>query len=315
MSKVKSLNLADSVQAGIRFVAKQPLAIIKAGGGLAIILSAIFVFLAYLSNNYLSKLILSIVFEQFSLFALIMTIVIWLVWFALTVAFAAYLALAYYRLAIGCDRPALVWQLGSAASPLVGVRADEALIIKTALKRIFSLWALVVAAILLALGEVIGFFATILSQDQGDVGDAARIVSLVLMVLGYLALVTGLWAVTRRFLFLAPVIVDTGHADRRAVRAPIPGFFPTGLFKAQFLKSAGLVVIAYAPVWLINWLMAEVMSRTGGQHQVSTGNPFVLFLDALVSLAAIVLAMAFIGGALANVWRQRQIESQQVTAE
>ena len=314
MSKVNSLNLADSVQAGIRFVADQPLTIIKAGGGLAVALSAIFVLLTYLSNNYLAKLVFSIVFEQFDLFALIMTIVIWLIWLVLTVAFVAYLTLAYYRLAIGRERPPLVWQLGSATSPLVGVRADEALIMKTALKRIFSLWALVAAAILLALGEIIGFFGTILAQDRNDVGEAASVVALVLTVLGYLALVTGLWAVTRRFLFLAPVIVDTGQADRRAVKAPIPGFFPAGLFRAQFLKSAGLVVIAYIPVWLINWLMAEVMSRTGGQHQVSTGNPFFLFLDALVSLAAIVLAMAFIGGALAHIWRQRQGESQQVTA-
>ena len=315
MSEVKSFNLADSIQAGIRFFARQPLTIVKSGGGLAIALSAIFVFLTYLSNNYLSKLILSIVFEQFDFFALIMTIVVWLVWFALTVAFVAYLGLAYYRLASGRERPALVWQLGSADSPLVGVRADEALIIKTALKRIFSLWALVVAAVLLALGEIIGFFATILAQGQNDDGGAARVVALVLTMLGYLALVTGIWAVTRRFLFLAPVIVDTGEADRRAVKAPVPGFFPAGLFRAQFLKSAGLVLIAYLPVWLINWLMAEVMSRSGGQYQVSTGNPFFLFLDALVSLAAIVLAMAFVGGALAHIWRQRQGESQQVTAE
>ncbi len=305
MVHATSFNLADSIQSGIRFVTSQPMAVIKAGGGLAILLSAIFVFLSYLLGDYALRFMLSIVFSGFDFGSFLMMILIALAWFAMTVAFVAYLALTYYRLAVGRDRTELVWQLGSADSPLVGIRSDESLIIKTALKRIVSLWPLVVAAILLALGQITGLYADFARFAGTEDASGAGFLSFILTVLGYLALVTGLWAITRVFLYLAPVIVQTGQADRQAVRAPIPGSFPGGMTSAPFLKSAGLVVVAYLPVWLINWLMGQIMSRTGGNIQAGAGNPFVLFLDSLVSLAAIILAMAFVGGALAHIWRDR----------
>jgi len=303
-------NLADTVQAGIGFLTKSGVDFVKKVGPISLVAAAAFTALGIISGTFGDRAMLkSMASNEFS-FDYVVSFITGLFLAFLSIAFTAYLVVSAYRMASGAPETPYVWKLGSAEPPLIGVRKEESVMIGAIIRRIWSFWPLLVAGICFGISNVLdmqsqvsSFASTYGSYERSD-GSAAGFFASVFGLVGWFFIVWTLWNVTRRFLFLVPVIVETGTADKELAAAPIEGSFPTGIAKPMFLKCAALMLIAYLPIWLVGWLVESFFESADNDTRFARNSydPFVNGLLQVIDVATMIVAAAFFAGALAALW-------------
>ena len=291
-----SFRLIPAIENSLRFLLTRPLDIILSGGAAAIVLAVTYLILYYLYNDFGAQFLFSVLLQEPSMFALFMMIVLFVASILLFVAFHAYLVIVFYKLAYTMD--------GDRTLPAHADGAEK-LMVQTAMRRIWRLWPFLPAIVLLAVSELLGFFGEVQSMAEGD--DSLLWFANFLWLIGVLSYLGGLWSLVRNFLFMAPVIVETGGVDQRAIKAMVPGIFPMGLASAAFLKAIAVVLVAEIPLWFVDWAIDQILGPADPSASADASTAY-LFFSSLIGLAAIVLTSAVVAGALAHIWRERRAE-------
>ncbi|MBC7137178.1 MAG: hypothetical protein H5U17_00265 [Defluviimonas sp.] len=225
----------------------------------------------------------------------ISTLLLSVVGFAVNFGLVCYIVTAAYAAASPSGSRGWAWRWGSAEPPLLGITTEQALLARSAFRRLLSLWPGLIFALLWGVKVAVDM------QIDLRFGNATPQQSIARTLLFVLSAVFLLWyfqRLARNYLFRAPVIVETGTADEAAIAAWMPEGFPRCLRSAAYWNCTVLMLAAFAPIWVLRWLLGKLYDGL----DLWPSDALPMFVTNVMAFFAWAVMSVLLAGALRQAW-------------
>lgn len=287
-----AFNLADAIQAGINHLAATLVPTFRRYGVLILVVSLALAILQRMLIASQGEMAMGYAMGHgMSFGGAIWMVLVAILGAAVNFFLAIYLAVAVYAEAAGRPARGLAWQLGTAEPPLFALSVEQATVMRAALRRILTLWPFVPAAIF---GGLVVSLTMRLQMSFGHPPAGIVVLRAAAFLVAAFFMLWYIGRLAQKYLFLTPVVVETGTVDEAAIGAALPGSFPRYLKTASYWSCLGLMVAAWLPAFALSWLLGWIYEAL----EVFDYGIVSLFVSDLAGNAGWAIGAVFLAGAL-----------------
>lgn len=310
----QNFNFFDAVQSGIVSLGNSTLAVLKDNAGLAIVAGLVMTILFRVMLGGAPEAALQRMILQDDtpglLAGLLMAGVKIVLLLALQLALAMLFITRTYIQIHNASPRAFAYTLGSNEPPLFRMSQEEAMVAKATFLRLWRLWPIVIALIVIVPATQIG---AEIELDRLR-GRSFPTLTSVYYALYFVIIASLLWTayrLVRLFFYMVPVAVEQGTVDLSVIKSMAPS---RNLYRAVatsiFWKHIFIVALSILPIFGVAWLFEVFLDLIGSEHR---GFMWNLAVFTLRHFAYLIGAVFFVG-AVSSILRTKRTEEDPLPA-